>query len=112
MKCQANVGWNEGKRDVFREEAELSCQLENFRHRAVSFDRMRHSRMPCRRDEIQQRVHTIVLEPRVSLDARFFGEDVVVLDFEVGEDFLEAVRSGPERRQKDTFSIRHTTSGL
>jgi hypothetical protein len=46
--------------------------------------------MSGRRDKVQQGVHTLILEPRVPSDPGFFGEDMVVLQFEVRQDFLEA----------------------
>ena len=47
--------------------------------------------MTSRSDEVKQRMHAVVPETRVTLDARFFGEKVVVLAFEEADDFLEAV---------------------
>jgi hypothetical protein len=35
-------------------------------------------------------VHTLILESRVPSDPGFFGEDMVVLQFEVRQDFLKA----------------------
>jgi hypothetical protein len=46
--------------------------------------------MSGRRDKVQQGVHTLVLETRVPSDPGFFGEDMVVLQFEVRQDFLKA----------------------
>jgi hypothetical protein len=34
-------------------------------------------------NEVEQCVHTIVSEPRVTLDSRFFGKNVIVLALEV-----------------------------
>ena len=39
--------------------------------------------MTCRRDEVEEDVDTVIAEARVTLDARLFGENVVVLSFEV-----------------------------
>lgn len=47
--------------------------------------------MTGRRDKVEQRVHPLILEPRVPSDPRLFGEDVVVLQFEVGQDLLKAI---------------------
>ena len=47
--------------------------------------------MSSRGDEVQQSVHTIIAEAGVALDTRLFGEDVVVLAFEITDDFLKAV---------------------
>jgi hypothetical protein len=44
------------------------------------------------RDEVEQRVHTVVAEARVALDARLLSENVVVLALEEADDFLEAAR--------------------
>lgn len=49
-----------------------------------------HSRVTGRRDEVEQRVNSVIPEPRVSLDSRFFSENVVVLSFQIARDFLEA----------------------
>jgi hypothetical protein len=46
--------------------------------------------MSSRRNKVQQGVHTLILEPRVPSDPGFFGENVVVLQFEVRQAFLKA----------------------
>jgi len=46
--------------------------------------------MTSRRDKVKQGMDSVVSEPWVTLDTRLFGEDVVVLAFEVGHYFLES----------------------
>lgn len=46
--------------------------------------------MPGRSDEIQENVHTVISEPGVSLDSRLFREDIIILAFEVSDDFGKA----------------------
>jgi hypothetical protein len=52
--------------------------------------------MARRCDEVQQDVHTVVAEARVTLDTRLLGDDAIVLALEVSDDFLEAT-SGSAR---------------
>lgn len=54
---------------------------------------MRDLRMACRRDEVEQSMHPVVAETRVTLDTRLLGQDVIVLAFEVAHDLLESVRN-------------------
>ena len=44
-------------------------------------------------DEVEECVYAIVSEARVTLDARLFCEDVIVLTLEVSHDFREARQS-------------------
>lgn len=46
--------------------------------------------MACRRNEIQQSMHSVVPEPRVSLDTRLLRQNVVVLALQVVDNLLEA----------------------
>ena len=46
--------------------------------------------MAGRRNEVEQCVHPVVTEARVTLDTRLLSEDVIVLALEVANDFLEA----------------------
>jgi hypothetical protein len=50
-----------------------------------------------RGDEIQQRMHPIVPEPRVTLDPRLLRQNVVVLALQVVHDLLEPARCTDER---------------
>jgi hypothetical protein len=43
-----------------------------------------------RGDEVQERMHTVIPEARVTLDTRLLSQNVVVLTLEVANDFLEA----------------------
>lgn len=45
--------------------------------------------MSSGRDEVEQSVNSVVAEAGVTLDARLFGQDVVVLPFKVPDDLLE-----------------------
>lgn len=47
--------------------------------------------MAGRRDEVEEDVHTIVAEAWITLDARLFGQNVVVLSFEVTDNLGETV---------------------
>jgi hypothetical protein len=42
-------------------------------------------------NKVEKGVHSIVPEARITLDARFFGQNVVILTFKVSDDLLEAV---------------------
>ena len=46
------------------------------------------------RDEVQERVHPVVAETRVTLDTGLLGENIVVLALEVTNDLLEAGAEG------------------
>ena len=48
--------------------------------------------MTSGRDEVEEGMHPVVPETRVTLDTRLLREDVVVLAFEVAHDFLETAR--------------------
>lgn len=54
---------------------------------------MLNSRMAGRRDEVQQGVHSVVFEARITLDPGLHSQDVVVLALEVPHNFLEAGES-------------------
>lgn len=47
--------------------------------------------MAGRCNKVKQGVDTIVSEPRITLDARFFREDVIVLAFQVSDNFGETI---------------------
>ena len=49
--------------------------------------------MTRRSDEVEQRMDAIVPESGIPLDARFFGQDVVVLAFQIAHDLGEAAKS-------------------
>ena len=46
------------------------------------------------RDKVKKCMDTVISKPRVTLDARLFGQDVIVLTFEVPDNFREALRIG------------------
>ena len=48
-------------------------------------------RVTSGRDKIEEGMDTVVPEARVTLDTRLLGENVVVLAFQVTNDFLEAI---------------------
>lgn len=41
-------------------------------------------------NEIKQSMHTVVTESWVTLDSVFFGENIIVLAFQITNNFLEA----------------------
>ena len=43
--------------------------------------------MTSRSDEVKKDVHTIIPESRITLNARLFRENVIVLSLEVSNDF-------------------------
>jgi hypothetical protein len=45
-------------------------------------------------DEVEKGVDTVVSEAGVTLDARFFGQDVIILTLEVANYYLKAVHGG------------------
>jgi len=45
--------------------------------------------MASRSDKVEQRVHTVIPETRVSLDSRLLGKNVVVLALEVADDLAK-----------------------
>lgn len=45
--------------------------------------------MPGRCNEIKQSVHPVISEPWVTLDARFFREDIIVLAFKMSYNLRE-----------------------
>jgi hypothetical protein len=47
-----------------------------------------------RRDKVEQGVDSIVPEPRITLDTRLFGQDIIVLALEVADNFLETAPWG------------------
>ena len=48
--------------------------------------------MASRSDEVEQRMDAVIPKPGVSLDARFLGQDVVVLAFQVAYDLGETAK--------------------
>lgn len=45
--------------------------------------------MTGRSDEVEQGVDSVVSETRITLDSRFFGQNVVVLSLEIADDFAK-----------------------
>ena len=45
--------------------------------------------MSSGRDEVEQGMDTVVAETRVTLDTRLLSENVIVLAFEIANNFLE-----------------------
>lgn len=50
-------------------------------------------RVSSRRYEIQKSMHSVVFGTAVTLDARFFSQNVVVLALEISDNFLEAAHT-------------------
>ena len=46
--------------------------------------------MTGRRDKVEESVNTVISETRITLDAGFFGENVIILAFEVTNNLGEA----------------------
>ena len=44
------------------------------------------------RNEVKESMDTVVSESRVTLDPRFLSENIVILTFEVTDNFLEAAQ--------------------
>ena len=49
--------------------------------------------MSSRRDEVEQGVHSVVLETGVTFNSRLLGEDIVVLALNVAHNFLEPAKT-------------------
>ena len=49
-----------------------------------------HSPVSSWRDEVEQYMNTIISEARVTLDARFLGENIIILPLQVSNDLREA----------------------
>ena len=56
--------------------------------------------MAGRRDEVKQGVDSIVTETGVTLYTRLFSENIIILTFKVGHDFLETTNEKNESRAK------------
>jgi hypothetical protein len=52
----------------------------------------------CGCDKVEEDVDTVVPEARVTLDSRFFGKNIVILAFEVSDDFTKAEEQSVLRR--------------
>ena len=66
-------------------------------HIAVSYahngkGQCEHLRMAGGRDEVEESMHPVVPETRVTLDSRLFSENIVILAFKVADDLLEAAQ--------------------
>jgi hypothetical protein len=51
---------------------------------------MGYSRMASRGDEVEESVHSVVAEARVTLDTRLFSENIIILPLNVAGDFTKA----------------------
>ena len=47
--------------------------------------------MACRCDEVEQGMDTVIPESGVTLDTRFFREDVIILTLKMSNDLREAM---------------------
>jgi hypothetical protein len=54
------------------------------------FDIQLAQAVACGCDKVEENVDTVVPEAWVTLDSRFFGKNIVILAFEVSDDFTEA----------------------
>lgn len=65
--------------------------------------------MTGRRDEVEQSVHPVVTEARVTLDTGLLGKNIVVLTLEVAHDLLETTQDNArERRRVSVWDTRAT----
>jgi hypothetical protein len=67
--------------------------------------------MASGRDEVEKRVHAVVAESWVPLDARLFGENVIVLAFQIPNNLGEALQRAPPlvyRNRKHAWSRQQT----
>ena len=55
--------------------------------------REEYSRVTSGGDEVEQSVHPVVAEARVTLDTGLLGQDIIVLAFEVADNLLEAAEN-------------------
>lgn len=60
--------------------------------------------MTCRRDEVQERMHTVIPEARVTFNTRLLSQNVIVLTLEVANNFLEA--------KTKRYSVRYVRMGI
>lgn len=60
--------------------------------------------MTCRRDEVQERMHTVIHEARVTFNTRLLSQNVIVLTLEVANNFLEA--------KTKRYSVRYVRMGI
>ena len=62
--------------------------------------------MASRGDKVEKSVNSVVSEARVTLDPGLFSKDVIVLAFEIANDFLEAteVLKSEKRKKAETVS--------
>jgi len=51
------------------------------------------------RNEIEKRVDTIIPEAGIALNSRFFRKNIIILAFEVANNFLESERGVSEVRK-------------
>ena len=54
--------------------------------------------MPCRCDEVEQSMNTIILEPWITLDSRLFSKDIIILTLEVLDNLGKAEDHIREKR--------------
>ena len=48
--------------------------------------------MTSGRDKVEECVHSVIPEARITYDTRLFGQNIIILTFEIPDDVLEAVR--------------------
>jgi len=51
-----------------------------------------NARVTGRGDEVEQAMNAVIPEPGVTFDARLFGQNVIILAFEVTHDLLETAK--------------------
>lgn len=70
----------------------ISRSLGDQLHRGVIWAFV-SSRVTGRVDEVEQRMDPVVPEPWISLDPRFFRQDIIILPFKVCRNLLETAWS-------------------
>lgn len=65
-------------------------------------------RMTSWRDKIKESMHSVVPEARVTFDSGLFGKNIVILAFEIANNFLESIKT-IKRERSFAFPIRTRT---
>jgi hypothetical protein len=65
-----------------------------------------HERMASWRDEVEESVHSVVPEARVTFDSGFFGKNIIILAFEIANNFLESIKT---IKREGSFGFRTRT---
>ena len=66
--------------------------------------------MPRWRNEVEQRVNTVISESWISFDSAFFGQNVIVLALQVAYDFLESAQKILSESQQSLYGQGNRSS--